>query len=349
MNSDQTGITQLTSGLNSVGSVSLLGQRDMRGIVEQQVINNLPQFPNLASVQKATVPYGSQWLDDIQPALIGIAEDIINYADGVQTYYDRIEELLDQDGNTSALSEIAEGLQELNKQALRCQKNAQNALSLLQQFNLDYAYAVGSFDTEVKEVIDKLTSSGGTIAQLQIQISGYETKLQADNETISEGATKALPGIFEVTAGAIMALETEGEETELLKAGIEYIGEAENEIKKASDDAKTTLQQYAAALTQLSSGETALVVITSVQVSVDNLRNDGTAASGAAQAVSDGWGMANYYQGSVASIGDLQQMRSTMDGTFKQYVDNWNILRQMAESLTNVGTMSVQQPSASSS
>ncbi|HEX8160295.1 MAG TPA: HBL/NHE enterotoxin family protein [Pyrinomonadaceae bacterium] len=347
MSSDQTGITQLTSGLSAVGSVSLLGQRDMRAVVEQQVINNLPQFPNLAAVQEATVPFGNQWLDDVQPALIGIAEDIINYADGVQTYYDRIEELLGEGGNASVLSEIAEGLQELNRQALGCQQNAQGALSLLQKFNLGYAYAVGGFDTEAKDVIDNLTSSSGAIAQLQTQISGYETKLQSDNETISEGATKDLPGIFEVTVGAIMALETEGEETELLKAGIEYIGEAENEIKEASDDAKATLQLYSAALTQLSADEAALVVITSVQISVDNLRNDGTAASDAAQAVSDAWGTVMSYQSSVASINDLQQMRSTMGGAFKQYVADWNNLHQMAESLTDIGTMNVQQATSS--
>jgi hypothetical protein len=347
MSSDQTGITQLTGGLNSVGAVSLLGQRDMRGIVEQQVINNLPQFPTLAAVQQATVPYGNQWLADIQPALIGIAEDIINYADGVQTYYGRMEELLGQDGNTSVLSEIAEGLQELNKQALRCQKNAQSALALLQKFNVGYAHAVGGFDTEARDVVNNLTSSGGAIAQLQAQINGFKAKLQADYETISEGATKALPGIFEVTIGVIMALGSKGKDTKLLKAGIEYIGEAESALKRASDDAKATLQQYAAALTQLSSDETALTVITSVQVSVDNLRNDGTAAAAAVQAVSDGWGTAMSYQSSVASINDLQQMRSTMDGAFKQYVDGWGSLHRMAESLTNIGTMSVRQVSAS--
>jgi hypothetical protein len=346
MSSDPTGITQITGGLNSVGSVALLGQRDMRVVVEQEIINDLPQFPNLAGVQKATVPFGDQWLDDIQPALIGVAEDIINYSDGVQTYYQRIEELL-SGGGGSALAEIAEGLKELNKQALGCQRHAQAALSLLQQFNVGYASAVGAFDTEVGNAIDNLTGSGGAVAQLKTQIDGYAAQLKSDYKTISEGATKDLPGIFEVMVGVILLLKSDGKSTNLLKSGIKYIADAENEIKKASDDAKATLKKYSAALTQLSEDETALVVLTSVRGNVDNLRGDGTNASDAVRAVSDGWGTVMSYQSSVAAIGDIGRMRSTMDGAFKQYVGAWAGLKAMAQSLVGIGTMKVQNVSPS--
>lgn len=349
MSSDQTGITQLSGGLNGAASASLLAQRDTVGILEQEIIDNLPQFPNLAGVQKATVPFGNRWLDQIQPALIGLAEDISNYADGVSTYDSRFEELLNQSGDDPTIvSTVARGLQELNTQARTCQTNAQNAFSLINKFNLDYAYAVGSFDTEATDVCQQLTASGGDIAQLQQQITQFEARLQSDDQTIAEGATKALPGIFEVTVGVFLALESEGSDTKLIKSGIEYIAQAESELKKASDDAKATLQQYASALQNLSSEEIALTVITTVKTSIDNLRADATTASDAVQAVGGGWGAVITYQSSLAAISDLQTLRSTMAGAFQQYVDGWNSLHQMAESFTSIGTMKVSTLAPSS-
>lgn len=341
--SDQTGITQITEGLNGVASTSLLAQCDARGLLEQQIISDLPQFPQLADIQTKTLPFGSTWLDEIQPALLGVVEDIADYADGVKTFNDSFQKILSGGGDPASIqTTIDEGLQELITQAQEQQSNANTALAQIQAFNRNYSSAVGNFDTEAAAVSNDLAGSAGEVAQLQQQIIGFEAQLQSDYKTIASGATETLPGIFMVTVGTLVFIESEGERDELMKAGIQYIEDKESDMTQASEDAQTTLQEYSNALQTLTSEQFALTAITTIKGSIDGLQSAGDSANSGIQSLQDGWDTVVSYLNSIVAIKDPAAQRSEITADFQDNVDRWNALHQAAQNFLSVGTMKVQ-------
>ncbi len=146
---------------SSVAGGATVVTENARLILQQAVINALPEIPKLLGHQKSAQNQSQEWVDKIWPLIINTTAEIIDYANTFQATYNALLELIPrlQAGDMDARDEFVQALKGALIPELQSKLSRANEIATsIKQFHNDFEPLYSEFQkdfTEANKVITK--------------------------------------------------------------------------------------------------------------------------------------------------------------------------------------------------
>ncbi|PGA91236.1 HBL/NHE enterotoxin family protein [Bacillus toyonensis] len=168
-------------------------------------------MPDLDSYQKKVKEDAQYWLDTVQPSFIDANQQVINFQQKIQNYYDKLIELAKKmDTNPTAKQDFITGITKLQESLNNNQNQIKTMSSNLQQFQKKFGTDAQNFTAAVKDAQKSLADKNGEVAQLTKQIETINNDITAQIGTIVGGTIGMIAGIGGIVLGSIVLFTTAG-------------------------------------------------------------------------------------------------------------------------------------------
>lgn len=334
--------SQIQDGVTQIMTSLILMQTYSAGLLNQPILN-LTSAPSLSMHQGAATEALDTWLKTGSPQAVSGVDAVKGFGDSVSTIMTDLESIVSQieNGDTALKSELINGLSELQSDA---GKQLLAAKQLADAFSDNQSIFAGVATNFASDLSAVQAAGGAEVQPLNDQLAALNQELDQDFAVIAAGATNALPGIFRITVGTALLVASDGEETEVLKSGIEVTSEEMGEVSKASDDAKDKIAQYGSLLSQISQIEAELAAVATIKSGGDGCSAQATALQAGANTLAAGWQTVQQSfldLGAMVSAGD--ELPPDFQSTLSAFNDAWSTVSDLVEHLESFTDLPVQQ------
>ncbi|EOO24494.1 hypothetical protein IIU_06716 [Bacillus cereus VD133] len=178
--------TNITATNTISNSVRLLGSQapliQAYGlIILQQPEISIEAMSGLTNRQKFAKNNVREWLDEYNPKLIDLNQQLMQFSLRFNNYYDKIYGFSGSiEGNKESKESFAHGFHKLQEQGKMIQDNMENTLSEIKRFHYVINKDSAEFSKKCEEVIQSLKGGNGDIVQLRADIKKHQEEIQAE-------------------------------------------------------------------------------------------------------------------------------------------------------------------------
>ena len=203
-------VVTTSSTLQDLGTQTILLKAFALTVLKQPNIV-ITTMPDLISYQEKTKQHARYWLDTLQPNLINVNQQLIEFQQKFQNYYDKLIELAGKiDTDTSAKQDFVTGITKLQESLANNQNQLQTLSTNLQQFQTKFSTDVQNFIDVANTAQKSLENKEGGIEQLAKQIETLHSDITSQIGSIIGGTISTIFGIGAITLGSIVLFATEG-------------------------------------------------------------------------------------------------------------------------------------------
>ncbi|MCQ6531075.1 HBL/NHE enterotoxin family protein [Bacillus mycoides] len=179
--------------------------------LSKQPIVTIAAMPDLGSYQNRAKEHARYWLDTVQPSFIDANQQIIDFQQKIQNYYNKLIELAKQmDTNPTAKQDFITGITKLQESLNNHQNQIKTMSSNLQQFQKKFGTDAQHFIDATTDAQKSLADKDGEVAQLTQRIETLDSDITAQIGPIVSGTISMIAGIGSITLSTIVLFTTTG-------------------------------------------------------------------------------------------------------------------------------------------
>ena len=280
----------LTGAANAIFASLLTTTAEQQVIGEQQDLN-LSLVPTLPQTQALARSHAALWRTSYSTALLQALTDFRAYANAVTVFAPQLIDVAGKlaGGDTSTRPQLLNGIQVLANLAGNQKTSNANAKSTIDSYSSLVSDDSVRFNTDAGSLAQRYTGPQGDIQHLQGVLGELSDRLAKDNQTIAEGATKALPGAIIIGIGLGVSWIDTSVGKVILQKGLEMTKGAMEEADQAMADAAAAIADYKKTFEALVSEKLQVAVFETVRQHVTRMNGAVGGAQAALQNAAGAW------------------------------------------------------------
>ena len=286
---DAPGSAQVDTAMRQVSSSSIVVQVCMQTILNQPDIV-LTELPSLPGHQQTARQHADNWFTALNPSMIKVIADIVDFANNWHEYADPLYALADQlHSDPTAKDQLNDGLSDLLNLIAQKQQGVTTTVDQLDTFRQGLESDGRNFTADQQTAERDILGDNGTLANLNEDLKTYQSNRGKAIGEIAGGSAMELVGGLMVVVGAVAEIATFGASTALVVGGLAVAGGGvaltvigAKTLKQAESDITDTMKQ----INQINESVTAL---THVDGQIKDLLSAVTTALESVRAMEKGW------------------------------------------------------------
>ncbi|PHG66551.1 hypothetical protein COI59_13755 [Bacillus toyonensis] len=196
--------------LQELGTQAVLLKTYALTLLKQPTVE-IAAMPDLGSYQEKAKQHAQYWLDIVQPSFIDANQQLIDFQQKFQNYYDKLMELAKKMGtDEQAQQEFIAGITKLQISLSDHQNEVQTMASNLQEFQKNFGADAQKFIDVAKTAQSSLADKNGEVAKLTTQLETLNSDITEQIGNIVKGTIGLVAGIGAITFGTIVLFGTAG-------------------------------------------------------------------------------------------------------------------------------------------
>ncbi|QDZ77794.1 hypothetical protein D0437_31725 [Bacillus cereus] len=202
--------------LQELGTQAVLLKTYALTLLKQPTVT-IAAMPDLSSYQSKAKEHARYWLDTVQPSFIDANQQLIDFQQKFQNYYNTLIEIAKKmETNSTAKQDFITGIMKLQESLNNHQNQIKTMSSNLQQFQKKFGTDAQNFIDAAKDAQKSLADKNGEVAQLTQKIETINSDITAQIGTIVGGTISMIAGIGAITLGTIVLFTTTATATPLI-------------------------------------------------------------------------------------------------------------------------------------
>lgn len=329
------------NSLKKAASLSFAIDVATDAILLQPDFEHLKGADDLQKHQNESKATATTWKTDVRSALFSIIDAVLAYNSQFSAFYDDLYKLAEQMGtDDKARSDLVLGLNELKKQVTLQKNKITDVAGKLNQFHSTMKDHQGKLTVDFNTISNMYESKKGIIAQLNEAVDALNHAMAKDLGQMALGAGAIVAGILAVAVGVGFWLESGGTSTPVIVAGIVAIAGTAGgtaAIATGAADYSSSARKKADMLNQISGIDSDLAAAKHLESGVTHLITSVSAASDAANLLSEKWSVLERDYDNV-----ITALQSTQDGAQLSFIvkdhlraakDQWDGLEKDAKAI----------------
>ncbi|GAB3640090.1 HBL/NHE enterotoxin family protein [Spirosoma arcticum] len=290
---DAPGSAQVDTAMRQVSSSSIVVQTCMQTILNQPDIV-LTELPSLPGHQQTARQHADNWFKDINPSIIKITADIVDFGNNWQEYSDPLFALADQlHTDPTAKDQINDGLNDLLNLINQKQQGATAVVNQLDTFRQGLEEDGRNFTADQQTAERDILGDKGTLARMNEDLKTYQSNRSKAIGEIAGGSAMEVVGGLMVVVGVVAEIATAGASTALVVGGLAVAGGGVALTVIGAKALKQSESDIASAMQQISQINESVTALTHVDGQIKDLSAAVATALESVRAMEKGWQVLN--------------------------------------------------------
>ena len=219
-------------------------------IMQQPVLPELDALQDLPSHQRTARDHAQNWDETILPLMYKTATDIIDYANGFDSFYEDLVKYAKDIENPESKQTLIHGLKLLSSTIQNKDANAETVINDLTSFQKDLDTDYQNFQSDVSKAAEKIEGLGGEIGALSDKIDAIHSTIHEDEWKMEGGGLMHIGGVIMIAVGFLCEIPSAGVSTVLIGGGVLAVSggvvmatEGSLDYSDKSDELKTKKEQ----------------------------------------------------------------------------------------------------------
>ncbi|MCF3106963.1 HBL/NHE enterotoxin family protein [Streptomyces roseoverticillatus] len=258
-------------------------------MVLEQPIVKLDKIEHVEQYQNAAKDHATTWRNSVSQKLIQTNTDLLAFANNFDSYYDDLVDIAENIHAEGKRAEFIEGVQDLLSEIEKRQKNAQDALDVLNAFRSDVDTDHGHFVDLAHDAHATYEGDKGEISQLKDEAKALGEGMTRDLTIIAGCTAAGVIGGLMIVVGALLEIPTAGGSTAIIAAGgLTVAGAVAGDVVGAVDY-ENKKRQLAETVKKIADLNAEIAVLDSVEDQFKKLKDANELAAQGLTAMANTW------------------------------------------------------------
>ncbi|MEI5908046.1 HBL/NHE enterotoxin family protein [Bacillus spongiae] len=244
-------------------------------VILQQPDVNIEAMPSLTNHQDFAKINAREWIDQYNPKLLDLNEEIMRFSSRYNSYYNKLVELAnDMNEDPIAKSNFGNAFDKLQAQVQMIQDNMEFTSLELSRYKMLLDQDSINFTERADDAIQSLQGSGGDLAVIREDIKGIQEEIQAELLTILNRPQEIINGSINI-GRQVFSITSAGATTKTIDfVSIENLSDdlinlADSQVSAAALNIQEKQNELIPLIQQLSETEIQATQITLIEDQVD--------------------------------------------------------------------------------
>lgn len=303
------------------------------------VVEDLPVHQALARTN------ATYYLTTLNPMIVNTVADIIGFGNLWNAEYSLLYSLAENISVGNNAQTFTDGMNNLINKTTQAENSTVPVINALNAFLPLIQTDERNLTGDATNVGSALGGEQGEIANLQKEITAYNSAMSKDMAIIAAGATADVIGGLMIVVGVLAEIETAGVSTALVLGGLAVVAGGTTAMGVAGSDYTNTKNAYNAAVAELAQDQQVLASTQQAAATITSLTTAISQGIAAVESLQKGWNSLNADFGQVVSAletADDPSLGPWLTSLLTAANSDWNDTLALAKSIQQYGTLPVQ-------